>query len=137
MSRPTLWISSVGHVNVRYPSEWDDFIMPKQLNIISVDYKENTNRYTSYEHFVSFKLDTIDTSFDYMVNAAGNLLLRYHYNFGFKKEDVIKPWIDTIKSRMIDPWTPVLADEARIVLKKYLIENEFEYFSEKYPEILI
>lgn len=129
-----IWIAATGKLE-NY--KWYGLIIPTETTI-----KRVVKTDASFLHYAS---DNVTVELEYFENkrfsfdldSYGNLQKKFHIIMGLYKTDISEWWINQIKILISDRWSGINETKSNLTLKRYLIENEYEYFSKNYPELLI
>lgn len=131
-SKNNIWFADIGRGNYEL-TKWDNFLKPTKMKII-----DSYKRSIEYEYvYVIIKVDKWKD--DIVFRLDGNKVVNNQtFNiFGMNESDVTDIWLMDIKRQLLDSWSGVNKISSKDVFKQYLIDNEFEYFIKKYPELIV
>lgn len=133
-----LWVASVGTLDAFGDGvRWSGFLIPTKMKILSiVEQPANKNTFDFYS-YVKINLIGLQEQLDYRVNTHGHIERKYKIIIGLHEMDIFDDWLDQLKTMLKDTWSGINNNNANQILKRFIIENEYEYFNTRYPELLI
>ena len=130
-----IWVASTGTLcRSCGVLSWKHFIVPQQTKIKSVKIMCGATSYIT--ETVDIYTDIVDLCFHYHLNSDNFLNMRYDYFVGLKEEDIFEMWFGQLKSILKDSWSGINEKKSNNILKKYIFDNEFDFFNKNYPELL-
>lgn len=133
-----LWVASVGTLGVvGDAARWNGFIKPTRMKILSIMEQPSCKHMFDFHSYIKINLIGIKDQLDYRVNTYGHIEKKYQYIIGLEESDIVDEWMDQLRNLLKDHWSGINNNNANEILKRFIIENEYEYFDTRYPELLI
>lgn len=134
----SLWVASTGTLDAHGDGvRWVRFIKPTEMKILSIiEHPPNRHVFDFYS-YIKINLIGIQEQLDYRVNTHGYIEKKYQYIIGLEESDIVDDWLNQLRTLLKDNWSGVNNNNANQVLKRFIIDNEYEYFDTRYPELLI
>jgi hypothetical protein len=135
----SLWVASAG--TLKSSSEgvvcWSGFLRPTQMRILCINEQESPKHVFDLYSYIKINLTGLTEQLEYRVNTYGHVEEKYDHLIGFEEVDIVGVWLDQLRLLLKDTWSSINNNNLNGVLKKYLLDNEYEYFAGRYPEMLV
>lgn len=133
-----LWVASVGTLDAFGDGvRWINFLVPTKMKVLSVVEQPPNKSVFDFYSYIKINLIGLREQLDYRVNTHGVVEKKYNYIIGLEEEDIFECWMDQLRHVLKDTWSGMNNNSSNEVLKRFIIENEYDYFDKRYPELLI
>lgn len=134
-----LWMACAGTLKAidGGGAKWDNFLRPTKMKILCITEKETTRSIFDQYSYIKISVVGWAEQLDYRVTIYGHIEKKSTTIIGLAEEDILDEWLDQVRKLLRDTWSGINNNNLNCVLKKYLLDNEYEYFNTRYPELLV
>ena len=134
----SLWLASTGSLEtINDVVVWDGLITPTEMKILNIEEKSAPKHIFDAYSYIYLTLDGLTDTLDYRVDVYGKIETKYRILIGVEESDIVEFWIEQLRTLLKDTWSGINNKNLNGVLKKYMMDSEFEYFNTRYPELLV
>lgn len=133
-----LWLASTGSLEtVDDGVVWEGLIIPTKMKILNITERTAANHIFDAYSYIYLTLDGLTDTLDYRVDTYGKIETKYRILIGIEETDIVDLWLEQLRRLLKDSWSGLNNNNSSMVLKQHLRDNEYEYFNNNYPELLI
>lgn len=133
-----LWLASTGSLEtVDDGVVWEGLIIPTKMKILNIAERTAPNHIFDAYSYIYLTLDGLTDTLDYRVDTYGKIETKYRILIGIEETDIVDLWLEQLRRLLKDTWSGINNNNLNGVLKRYMIDKEYDYFNSKYPEMLV
>ena len=133
-----LWLASTGSLEtINDVVVWDGLITPTEMKILNIEEKSAPNHIFDAYSYIYITLEGLTDTLDYRVDTYGKIETKYRILLGIEESDIVELWIEQLRKLLKDTWSGINNNNLNGVLKRYMIDNEYDYFNSRYPELMV